>query len=213
MTLRAVVFDVGETLVDETRAWTAWADAMGVPRLTFMCVLGAVLARGEPFLEVFRLFEPGIDPAGIRGRMPREHEEWMLPADLYPDALPAIAAVRAAGYRVGVVGNQPPSAEGAFQRLELGLDLLASSASWGVMKPDPAFFDRIAHELALRPGEIAYVGDRVDNDVLPAVAAGMVAVWIRRGPWAWIQVGRGTPPEASIAIDSLLELPAALADR
>ena len=43
---RWVVFDVGETLVDETRVWSTWADVVGIPRLTFMAVLGAVIARG-----------------------------------------------------------------------------------------------------------------------------------------------------------------------
>ena len=39
--LEAVVFDFGETLYDETRAWSAVADAAGVPRVTFMAMLGA----------------------------------------------------------------------------------------------------------------------------------------------------------------------------
>ena len=39
-------------------------------------------------------------------------------------------------------------------------------------------------ELRLRPSEIAYVGDRVDFDVLPAAAAGMFTVHLRRGPGA-----------------------------
>ena len=56
MTVRAVVFDVGETLVDETRIWSAWADLLGVPRLTFFGVLGGVIARGGDHREPFRLF-------------------------------------------------------------------------------------------------------------------------------------------------------------
>lgn len=65
-------------------------------------------------------------------------------------------------------------------------------------------------ELRLPPKAIAYVGDRIDNDVRPASAAGMVAVFIRRGPWGWIQAGRDRPPEADLVIDSLAELPEAL---
>ena len=84
------------------------------------------------------------------------------------------------------------------------------SAEWGVHKPDPAFFERIARELDLRPAAIAYVGDRVDNDVRPARAAGMTAVFLRRGPWGWIQAGTVDPPEADLVIDSLTALPAAL---
>ena len=59
-----------------------------------------------------------------------------------------------------------------------------------------------------RSEETAYVGDRVDNDVLPAAAAGLVAVHIRRGPWGRLQP---TPPEAALGLDDLASLPQALA--
>ena len=45
--VRAVVFDVGETLVDETRAWSALADRVGVTRLTLFAALGALIERNE----------------------------------------------------------------------------------------------------------------------------------------------------------------------
>ena len=66
-------------------------------------------------------------------------------------------------------------------------------------------------ELRLPPDEIAYVGDRLDNDVRPAAAAGMAAIFIRRGAWGWIQAGRSNPPEAAASIESLSELPRVLA--
>lgn len=66
MTVRAVVFDVGETLVDETRAWGLWADWLGVPGLTFFAALGAVIARGGHHREVFELFRSGIDLRFVR---------------------------------------------------------------------------------------------------------------------------------------------------
>jgi FMN phosphatase YigB (HAD superfamily) len=108
------------------------------------------------------------------------------------------------------VGNQPAGAEGLFRALDVPLELVASSATWGVEKPDPAFFRRISEELSLPASAVAYVGDRVDNDVEPAAAAGLAAVFIRRGPWAWIQAGRADPPAAWLVVDSLEELPARL---
>src|SRR5207247_4057306 len=53
---RWVVLDVGETLVDETRVWSSWADELRIPRLTFMAGLGAVIARGGNHPEVFAMF-------------------------------------------------------------------------------------------------------------------------------------------------------------
>ncbi len=198
------MFDVGETLIDETRIWVAWADWLGVQRLTFLAVLGAVIERGGGPLEPVRILRPGVDLRAAR----REREAAGVPDritrdDLYPDAIGALRGVGAAGYRVGVAGNQPQEVEALFRDLGVPLDLVASSASLGVDKPDPAFFAAIADRLGLRAPEIAYVGDRLDNDVRPAAAAGMRAVFVRRGPWAWIQAGRGDVPEAAATVDDL----------
>lgn len=212
MILRAVVFDVGETIVDETRAWSAWADWLGIPRLTFLAVCGAVIASGNPdHREPFRIFRPGLD---MRDELRKREEAGVGDAitadDLYPDAVDCLRSLHDAGYRIGVVGNQPARAEAALRGLRLPIDLLAASASWGVEKPDARFFARIAEALDLTPAEIAYVGDRLDNDVRPAAAAGMSAIFIRRGPWAWIQQPTGEPPEAALTIESLAELPTAI---
>ena len=213
MTLRAVVFDVGETLIDETRAWSAWADWLGIPRLTFLAVCGAVIASGNPdHREPFRIFRPDLDlREELRKREAAGVPEGITADDLYPDAIACLRDVHASGYRVGVAGNQPARAEAALAGLELPVDLLASSDTWGVEKPDPRFFERIALELGLPVAEIAYVGDRLDNDVRPAAAAGMQAIFLRRGPWAWIQSPVDDPPEAALTVNSLAELPKALA--
>jgi FMN phosphatase YigB (HAD superfamily) len=75
----------------------------------------------------------------------------------------------------------------------------------GIHKPDPAFYAR-ALELMGRPeaSDVAYVGDRIDNDVLPSAAAGMRAVWLRRGPWGVIPTA--PPAEATLVVASLAEL-------
>jgi HAD superfamily hydrolase (TIGR01662 family) len=212
VTIRAVVFDVGETLVDETRIWSDWADWLGVPRLTFLAVVGALIERGVDHQDPIRLFRPGIDI--------REEQERRRTAgrpvdatvdDLYPDAIPALRATIDAGYRVGIAANQPTRIEALFNGLGLPLDLVAASETWGLHKPDPAFFARIVAELGLPAEEIAYVGDRIDNDVEPAAAAGMAAILIRRGPWGWIKAGRSDPPAAAATIESLAELPEVLA--
>jgi FMN phosphatase YigB (HAD superfamily) len=211
MTIRAVFFDVGETLVDETRLWASWADWLAIPYLTFFAVLGGVIARGEHHRRVFELLRPGLDlereqaaraAAGIVYRPAR--------ADFYPDALPCLETLRGQGYLIGLAGNQPAGAEELLRALSLPVDLVASSASWGVEKPSPAFFARVVAAAGFEPAAIAYVGDRLDNDVLPAVAAGMVAVFLRRGPWGYLHAGRPEAAQAHIRLDSLAELPAAL---
>jgi FMN phosphatase YigB (HAD superfamily) len=55
--------------------------------------------------------------------------------------------------------------------------------------------------------EIAYIGDRLDNDVLPARAAGMMAIFLRRGPWGYLHATRPEVMEAHARIDTLHQLP------
>jgi FMN phosphatase YigB (HAD superfamily) len=116
-----------------------------------------------------------------------------------------------AGYRVGIAANQPSTTESVVHALGLPLDFVATSETWGLAKPDPAFFERIVSELGLPPERIAYVGDRIDNDVRPAARAGMVAVFLRRGPWGWILGDDSAAADATLVIETLTELPGALA--
>ena len=125
---------------------------------------------------------------------------------MYPDALPCLATLKDRGYLIGLAGNQPARTEAFLHQLGVDVDLVAYSATWGVEKPSPHFFDRLAHQLDLEPSQIAYVGDRVDNDIFPVKAAGMVAVQIRRGPWGFLH----DPADADIRLLTLSDLPAAL---
>ena len=209
--VEAVVFDVGETLVDETRQWAWWAERLGVPVFTLMGVLGGVIERGEHHRRVFEILRPDADIAALERRRNDGDERFALGLeDLYPDALPCLSRLRTAGYRLGIAGNQPERTEAAIEAMGVELEMIASSARWGVEKPSPAFFARVAAELGLAPGAIAYVGDRVDNDVLPAAEAGMLPVFLRRGPWAFLQETRAILPPNTITIASLGELPEAI---
>jgi FMN phosphatase YigB (HAD superfamily) len=195
MAVTAVFLDVGETLADETCYWGSVADRLGIPRLTFFAGAGALIERGErDHRRIFELF--GAEPVDGDRRF-----------TLYADALPCLLRLREAGYLVGLAANQPDWAEAALGEAGVDVDVVATSAGWGVSKPAPEFFERIVAAAERPAEEIAYVGDRVDNDVEPALAAGMVAVHIRRGPWGYLQPGR---EQAHVCIDSLDELPGAL---
>jgi HAD superfamily hydrolase (TIGR01509 family) len=189
--LSAVVFDVGETLIDETGMWERAADTAGVPRFTLMGVLGGLAARGEHHSRVWEIL--GVEPPA---------STWGV-EDFYPDALPCLEALRGRGLAVGAVGNTPAETE---ELLREHVDLIGSSGRWGVEKPAPEFFERVVEETGLAASEIAYVGDRVDNDVRPAIDAGMVAVHIRRGPWGHLF----DAPSRAILVHSLADLSEAL---
>jgi beta-phosphoglucomutase-like phosphatase (HAD superfamily) len=98
--LRAVVFDVGEVLIDETRQWGEWADWLGVPHHTFSAVFGAVVARGADHRETFQHFRPGMDLAvESRRREAAGHPDAFGPEDLYPDVRASLTGVDRRGGR------------------------------------------------------------------------------------------------------------------
>lgn len=200
---RWVCLDVGETLIDETRVWSTWADELGVPRLTFLAAIGAVIERGGEHRDVFPIF--GAEDWQLRMAAVEGAYGGFTADDLYPDAIPAIDSLRADGYRIAIVANQPAARADELRAIGVDAEIMAMSESLGVAKPDPAFFARTLELMGSPPpAEVAYVGDRVDNDVLPAAAAGMRAIWIRRGPWGVIQrLPDGTRPP--LTVDSLAE--------
>jgi HAD superfamily hydrolase (TIGR01549 family) len=183
---------------------------LGVPRLSLHAVVGAVIARGGEFREPLATF--GGD--GWQERSPEVEAVYggFNADDLYPDAARSIAALKAAGYRVAVVANQPAIRDEQLRASGIEVDVMAMSGALGVAKPDPAFFARTLELIGSPPpASVAYVGDRVDNDVLPAIAAGMRAVWIRRGPWGLIQeLPDGTAP--ALVVTSLDELAARIGE-
>ena len=195
--------DVGETLIDETRLWNVWADVLGVTPLTFMAAMGAAIARTGEFTDVFALVQrPDYD--AYRPQV-RDAYGGFRSEDLYPDALPTLDALQNAGYRLAVVANQPAYRGAELRALGIEPEVMAMSEELGVHKPAPQFFGRCLELLGSpRPADVVYVGDRLDNDVLPATAAGMRAVWLRRGPWAFIT--QAQPPAGTLVVSSLVEL-------
>jgi HAD superfamily hydrolase (TIGR01549 family) len=200
---RWICLDVGETLIDESRVWETWARIVGVTRFTFMAALGAMLARGRPFDDVFAFL-------GVTNR--EEHRAAFNAAyggfqegDLYPDAKPALDALRAAGYHLALIANQPAERTEELRFLGVRAEVMGMSAEMGVHKPAPEFFVEALRRMGdPEPTDVAYVGDRLDNDIHPAAAAGMRPVWIRRGPWAAIT--GDVPPAGTLVIDSLTAL-------
>jgi len=199
---RWVCLDVGETLIDETRIWSTWADVLGIPRMTFLAAFGAVVARGQEHQDVFSLL--GVTDWRVLLPDVQRRYAGFQAVDLYPDARPAITALRERGLRVAVIGNQPAQRTAELRALGIDPDVMAMSDEIGVAKPDARFFARALELMGdPDPATVAYVGDRPDNDVRPSAAAGMRAVWLRRGPWGVITLDA---PGASLVVDSLTEL-------
>ena len=206
---RWVCLDVGETLVDETRVFHTWAQIFGLPDFTLMAVLGGSITDGERPEDWRRFFELIKQPEW-RDQQPAFEERYgvLRADDLYPDAIRAIDGLKARGYRIAITANQPARRHAELEALGIQVDAMGMSDAMGVAKPDRAFFDRTLELIGSPdPASVAYVGDRVDNDVLPALAAGMRAVWLRRGPWGMLQeLPDGASPALTVhSLDELTE--------
>jgi HAD superfamily hydrolase (TIGR01509 family) len=192
-----ILFDVGYCLMDEHRrlvhalAWLAGALARtGHPRSeTELHAAYRAACRqpdpGVPGLLVQMLRSLAV-PAETTGALRRAVPWDRVPLDAYPEAVPALQALRAGGFRLGILANQPRSATVDLERAGIAAlcDGVWLSEAAGVAKPDPAFFRLALDAWALGPDRVAYVGDRPDNDVAPARRLGMTTVRLRRGPHA-----------------------------
>ncbi|MEX0869335.1 MAG: HAD family hydrolase [Nitriliruptoraceae bacterium] len=203
---RVVAFDIGEVLVDESRVWATWAELVGSTPLTFAAVLGAAIVQGEDHRAVFGHIAPNVDWLSLQ----EEHERrlgGLQEQDLYGDVRACLQALHRAEVRIVIAGNQPARRRPQLEALALAVDDLVTSDDLGVEKPDPTFFTRLLERSSVeRPGELLYVGDRVDNDILPALEIGIATCWLRRGPWGLLQ-DMPDGVEADIVLEGLGELP------
>jgi HAD superfamily hydrolase (TIGR01509 family) len=217
-----VLFDVGYCLMDETPrlehalGWLAKALRPSGRAPAVADLRDAYLEAcrrpdpGEPSLLVQTLGSLGVPSAEVAAL--RRAVPWdAVPLDPYPEAVAALRALRDAGFRVGVLANQPASTQDELERAGIAAlcDGVWLSAVAGLAKPDPAFFRLALEAWAIEPHRIAYVGDRPDNDVAPARALGLVAMRLRRGPHAR-QLPRSDAERASLEAPDLAEAAARL---
>ncbi|MGH8957413.1 MAG: HAD family hydrolase, partial [Acidimicrobiia bacterium] len=170
--IEAVVFDVGETLIDETRVWARWASRLGVSPLTMLGLVGAMAALDRSHVDALKLVKADFDLAGEIRRWaadePDSLRENFDQEDLYPDVRPALDALEALALSTWIAGNQPLAARNALMAMDLPVRSIINSSDLGAEKPDARFFASVASAVAVEPSHILYIGDRLDNDVLPA---------------------------------------------
>jgi HAD superfamily hydrolase (TIGR01549 family) len=198
-----VVLDVGETLIDETRVWSTWARELGISPLAFGAALGSVIVQGFDHRTVFEML--GVEDWRRHAEAVEERFGGFQAEDLYTDALPAVERLQAQGRRVAILANQPAIRHPQLLALGFKPDVIAMSEELGVAKPDEAFFQRSLELMGNPdPRRVAYVGDRLDNDVVAARRCGFRSVWLRRGPWGRLQ--EDVKGDADLTVWSLDEL-------
>lgn len=168
-------FDVGSTIVDEHFAYERRlreiADNSNTP---FSSVYSAAIEfckqnkKGDH--EVAKLLGVGLT---------KWHSE---DETLYADASECLENL-SAKYKIGIIANQLP---GTKERLEkFGvlqyIDLVVASAEEGVSKPDKRIFEIALKRSNCKPSNAVMIGDRIDNDIIPAKQMGMHTIWVKQG--------------------------------
>ena len=174
--IKWIFFDVGSTLVDETEAYDHRVREM---------IAGTSINFKEFDNVRIALARQGLDgnSAAIKylglTKTPW-HSEEEVP---YSDAHSTLAALVDKGYKLGIIANQKLGTEGRLESwgLRLFFGVIVASADIGYAKPQKEIFEK-AFELAeCTAEESVMVGDRLDNDIIPAKELGMTTVWIKNG--------------------------------
>lgn len=200
MAINWIFFDVGSTLVDETEAHDHRArDMIEGTSITFS---EFDKARRDFARKGFDGNSEAIRHFGLK-KTPWHSED----EKLFPDAHETLDDLYKNGYCLGIIANQNSGLETRLEAwgIRKFFHVIVSSAEAGCVKPDRAIFELALEMAGCKAEESVMIGDRLDNDMLPAKALGMKTVWIRTG------LSRVQSPElgegiCDIQIESLMEL-------
>ena len=170
-----VFFDVGSTIIDEHIAYEhRMKDIADLANTTYSSVYVTAMEfhkqnkKGD--LETAKLL--GVD-------LTKWHKEDEV---LYSDAYECLE-ILSGRYKIGIIANQ---SLGTKDRLEQHgilqyIDLVIASAEEGVAKPDKKIFEIALERGNCKPNNAVMIGDRIDNDIIPAKLLGMHTIWIKQG--------------------------------
>lgn len=219
--IRAVLFDLGGTLVDECD-YVGWTDAARRLYLDFepddlrhayqevrleIDAEPPLPDRERRFLEFWRRVlgraaQKEITEVTV-AKFVATPRSALSPIQLYSDARRCLDHLRGEGRALGVISNSTSEARvrqilNKVEILDL-FDRIVSSGTEGVEKPDLEIFRRAVKRMSVEPGEAIYVGDLPYTDAKAAQAAGLRGIWLNREGFGYGE----DPPE----ITSLLEVP------
>ena len=171
-----IFFDIGSTLVDESECYKArYTQAIENSDIPYADFENKVI-------DFSKQNKKGDHEAAKHYglALPKWRKELEM---LYPETKAVLKSLYDKGYKLGIIANQ---SAGSAKRLDdWGIlkyfDVIAASAEEGVAKPNAEIFRRALAKAGCAPQNAVMVGDRLDNDIVPANEIGMKTVWIRQG--------------------------------
>ena len=169
--IKWIFFDIGSTLVDESIAYqNRIKRTIAGSNITYNEFMDRLVQLEGDFKSVCASF--GLEPA------PWNSDDEVV----YPEAEDCLRSL-SKRYKIGIIANQNPGSKERLERIGLlkYIDLVIASAEEGVAKPDLRIFQIALDRANCKPSEAVMVGDRIDNDIVPANIIGMKNVWIKQG--------------------------------
>lgn len=195
-----VFFDVGTTLVDEEKAYDYCAYEM---------TQGTNITFEEFNNKRIELAKQGLDgnSAAIK-ELNLKKTPWHSEKEiLYDDTIELLEYLKSKGYKLGIIANQKKGLENRLQ--EFGIlkyfDIVIASEEVGVSKPDKEIFYIALSKASCKLQESIMIGDRLDNDIIPANQIGMKTIWIRQGLTKYQEIKLGME-YANFVVSSLKEI-------
>lgn len=174
--IKWLFFDIGSTLIDETDCVEFRIDQLlRQPNAPSREVVTAKMKEiasigGNAYKEAATYFGLQITP------WPAHLEK------LYPQTVQILTSLQKK-YRLGLIANQNPGLESRLRDFGIAhlFEVTASSAEVGIAKPDFRIFLWALEQANCRPEEAMMIGDRLDNDIVPAAKLGMKTLWVTQG--------------------------------
>lgn len=199
MKITWLFFDLGSTLIDETDVLKSRCDyainAKNLNRDEFMAkVCEMAQTSATAVFTAAKFYGVTLPP-------------WNNSLEkLYPET-PAVLEKLAQKYKLGIIANQVEGTQKRIDNWGIGkyFDVVVASAEAGVAKPDSAIFKIALEKSGCKPENAAMIGDRLDNDIIPAKKLGMKTIWVRQA-FAVYQKIRNDEEHPDFTIDSIGEI-------
>lgn len=133
--------------------------------------------------------------------------EWDNSLEKLYEAVPDVIKGLYGKYNLGIIANQSLGTQERIDNWGIGkyFDVVIASAEAGCAKPDPKIFTMALQKAKCEPNEAVMVGDRLDNDIIPAKKLGMKTIWVRQA-YAIYQSIDDESKRPDYIVDSIAEL-------
>ena len=197
--IKWIFFDIGSTLVDESAVYEnrikEITQGNNIDKNEFVAkVIECAQTSPKPIVSAAEDY--GVNVPAWR------HDLEVL----YPDSKEVLQRL-SQKYKIGIIANQDFGTEQRLTDFNVHqhIDLVIASAEEGVAKPDLRIFQIALARADCKPEEAVMVGDRIDNDIIPANKIGMTTMWIKQGFGSYAEP-KTVEEQSDYIVNSLAEI-------